>query len=100
MSTEMKIVYADVENQLSEMQGAIEALDPKAAPPITGNALDVVTKLTELSTQLESLLASYQKLLINNIQTTEKSVQFIRESDEKVAAGVSAAASGRGSAMK
>lgn len=34
MSTEVKIVYADVENQLGEMTGAVNLLNPKAEPPI------------------------------------------------------------------
>lgn len=85
MSTEVKIVYADVEMQLGEMTNTNESLNPKAEPPITGNTMDVVTKLTELSTKLEQLLTKYQTVLNTNIQTTTSSVEFMKESDEKIA---------------
>ena len=85
MSTEVKIVYADVEMQLGEMTSTNESLNPKAEPPITGNTMDVVTKLTELSTKLEQLLTKYQTVLNTNIQTTTSSVEFMKESDKKIA---------------
>ncbi|WP_144509668.1 YwqI/YxiC family protein [Bacillus sp. FJAT-22090] len=88
MSTEVKIVYADVETQLGEMTNATEMLNPKAEPPITGNTLDVVTKLTELSTKLEQLLTKYQTVLNTNIQTTTSSVEFMKESDEKISSAM------------
>lgn len=84
MSTEVKIVYADVEMQLGEMTSATESLNPKAEPPITGNTMDVVTKLTELSTKLEQLLTKYQTVMNTNIQTTTSSVEFMNETDQKI----------------
>ncbi|NYF23596.1 YwqI/YxiC family protein [Sporosarcina sp. JAI121] len=88
MTTEVKIVYADVESKTSDMTNATTALNSKAEPPITGNTLDVVTKLTELSTKLETLLTRYQTVLQANIATTTNSVQFMRESDDKVASAM------------
>lgn len=85
MSTEVKIIYADVESKTGDMTSAATSLKPTAEPPITGNTLDVVTKLTELSSMLETLLTKYQTVLQANIATTTKSVQFMRESDENVA---------------
>ena len=90
--TEMKVIYAEVENQLGEIVGAAEGLDPKAVPPISQNQLDVVTKLTTLQTQLETLLTNYKTLLLKNMETTEKSVDFIRTSDEQVGKGIAGAA--------
>ncbi|KQL36831.1 YwqI/YxiC family protein [Psychrobacillus sp. FJAT-21963] len=84
MSTEVKIVYAEVEAQLSEMTNAKDSLVPTAEPPITGNTLDVVTKLTELSTKLEQLLTKYQTVLTTNIQTTTSSVEFMNETDQNI----------------
>jgi len=84
MSTEVKIVYADVEMQLGEMTNANESLNPKAEPPITGNTMDVVTKLTDLSTKLEQLLTKYQSVLNTNIMTTTSSVEFMNETDQKI----------------
>ena len=94
MSIEIKMVYADVENQLMEMTSKIEAMSPKAEPPISGNTMDVVTKLTELSSKLEQLLTKYQTLLLMNSKTTKGSVEFMRESDEKISSVIQSAVSG------
>jgi hypothetical protein len=99
MSTEVKMVYADVEEQLSAMNHAVTSLNPKAEPPITGNTMDVVTKLTELSTQLEQLLTNYQTVLIKNIETANCSVDFMRESDEKISSAIQGAAPSAQKAM-
>ena len=94
MSQEVKIVYADVENQLGDMYKVTEALDIKAEPPITGNTMEVVTRLTELSIQLEGLLGSYQALLIKNMKATENSVVFMRESDRQLSSAIHSAGAG------
>ncbi|QTD39744.1 YwqI/YxiC family protein [Sporosarcina sp. Te-1] len=89
--TEMKIVYEEVESKLGEIQGATEELDPTAVAAITQNQLDVVTKLTELQSKLETLLTNYQTLLKKNVETTENSVQFLRAADETIGKGIAAA---------
>ena len=94
MSTEVKIVYADVEMQLGEMTSATESLNPKAEPPITGNTMDVVTKLTELSTKLEQLLTKYQSVLNTNIMTTTSSVEFMNETDQKISTAMDSTIAG------
>lgn len=94
MSTEVKMVYADVESQLDEMRSATNALDPKAEAPITGNTMDVVTKLTEQLIKLEGLLIRDQKLLLDNNNTTRNSVEFMRKSDEKISSAIESAAPG------
>lgn len=96
MSTEVKIVYADVENQLGEMTGAVDLLNPKAEPPITGNTLDVVIKFNELSVKLDQLLVKYQTLSTKNIQTTSTSVDFMKESDQKISAAMQCTIDGTG----
>jgi hypothetical protein len=88
MSTEVKIVYADVENQIGEMTSAVDMLNPKAEPPIPGNTLDVVTKFNELSIKLDQLLVKYQTLSTQNIQTTSASIDFMEESDQKISAAM------------
>ena len=94
MSQEVKIVYADVENQLSDMHKVAESLDIKAEAPIIGNTMGVVTKLTELSIQLERLLGSYQALLNKNSKATENSVAFMRESDRQLSDSIHSAGAG------
>ena len=94
MSTEVKIVYADVENQLTEITNSQDSLNPKAEPPITGNTLDVVSRLTTLSTQLEQLLTKFQTVLSTNVQTTTNSVSFMKESDEQISSVMQCTISG------
>lgn len=88
MSEEIKIVYADVENQLEQMTASNEALNPTKEAPIEGNVLDVVNKLNELSVNLETLLIKYQQLLGDNILTTKESVAFMKETDENISTGI------------
>jgi hypothetical protein len=99
MSTEVKIDYGEVENQLREMNSKTESLIPRAEPPITGNTMDVVTKQTKLSIQLEQLLMNYQTVLMENSKTTTSSVEFMRESDEKIATVMHSTLSGPKQAM-
>lgn len=94
MSNEVKVVYADVEEQLGLMENANASLNPAAEPTIEGNTLDVVTKLNELALELEQVLTSYQLVLQNNIETTKKSVQYLREQDQRISTNISGAASG------
>jgi len=94
--TEVKIVYADVKNQLGEMTSAVDQLNPKAEPPIMGNTLDVVTGYNELSVKLEQLLVKYQTLSTKNIQTTSASVDFMEESDQKISAAMQCTVNGTG----
>ena len=94
MSNEVKIVYEDVENQLRDMKTAANSLKPTAEAPITGNTLDVVTKLTELSTLLESLLIKYQTVLTTNITTTTNSIAFIQETDDNISTAMQCVAPG------
>lgn len=100
MSNEVKVVYADVEEQLGVMENAASALKPTAEPPIEGNTLDVVTKLNELSLQLEQILTNYQAVLQNNIQTTENSVQYLKEQDHRISTTINSAASSHGRLME
>ncbi|PKC52168.1 hypothetical protein RhiirA1_482134, partial [Rhizophagus irregularis] len=60
MSGEVKMVYADVEEQLGVIENATTSLNPTAEPAIEGNTLDVVTKLNELALELDRILTSYQ----------------------------------------
>ena len=94
MSNEVKIVYADVEEQLAVIENATSSLKPTAELPIEGNTLDVVTKLNELSIQLEQILTSYQMVLQNNIQTTRNSVQYMKEQDQRISTNINGTVSG------
>jgi Family of unknown function (DUF5344) len=94
VSNEVKVVYADVEEQLAVMENATISLNPTAEPAIEGNTLDVVTKLNELALELERILMSYQTVILNNIDTTRNSVQFMREQDQRISTTISGAVTG------
>ncbi len=94
MSGEVKMVYADVEEQLGVIENATTSLNPTAEPAIEGNTLDVVTKLNELALELDRILTSYQTVLLKNIETTRKSVQYMREQDQRISTNISGAATG------
>lgn len=94
MSGEVKMVYADVEEQLGVIENATTSLNPTAEPAIEGNTLDVVTKLNELALELDRILTSYQTVLLKNIETTRKSVQYMREQDQSISTNISGAATG------
>ena len=100
MANEVKVIYADVEEQLGVMENAASTMKPTAEPPIEGNTLDVVTKLNELSLQLEQILTRYQAVLQNNIQTTENSVQYLKEQDQRISTTINGAASSHGRLME
>lgn len=91
MTTEIKMIYAEAEEQLGVMETEANALNPEAKPEITGNALDVATKLNSVAKDLETLLTTYQTLLLKNVQTSKKSVQYMKEQDEKISAAINGA---------
>lgn len=91
MTNEIKMIYAEAETQLSLMETETNALDPKAASEITGNVLDVATKLNSVAKELENVLTTYQTLLLNNIKTSKNSVQYMKEQDEKISAAINGA---------
>lgn len=94
LSGEVKMVYADVEEQLGVIENATTSLNPTAEPAIEGNTLDVVTKLNELALELDRILTSYQTVLLKNIETTRNSVQYMREQDQRISTNISGAATG------
>ena len=91
MTNEIKMIYAEAEAQLSLMETETNALDPKAAAEVTGNVLDVATKLNSVAKELENVLTTYQTLLLNNIKTSKNSLQYMKEQDEKISAAINGA---------
>ena len=91
MTNEIKMIYAQVEEQLGVMEKEANTLNPKAEPEIIGNVLDVSTKLNRVARELEYLLTAYQALLLNNIQASKKSVQYMKEQDEKISTAINGA---------
>lgn len=82
--TEIKMVYGEIEAQLSVMKQSCDTLKPQAADPITGNTLDVAEKLADIGKRLETLLVNYQSVLSQNISSTEGAVEFMRNTDHQL----------------
>ena len=86
--TEVKMVYGDVRAQIDDLESKASALQPAAPEPISGNVLDVADKLNELMKRLEQVLTRYQTVLQENIRTTNGSVDFMEETDEKISTAI------------
>lgn len=91
MTNEIKMIYVEAEEQLGVMETEANTLNPKAESDITGNVLEVATKLNSVAKELENLLTTYQTLLLNNVQTSKNSVQYMKEQDEKLSAAINGA---------
>lgn len=91
MTTEIKMIYVEAEEQLGVMETEANGLNPKAEPEITGNVLEVATKLNSVAKELETLLTTYQTLLLDNVQASKNSVQYMKEQDEKISAAINGA---------
>ena len=89
MSNEIKIIYAEVEKELSTLKSATEAINASFTESIGGeNALNAVTLINELNVSLQSLVEVYQALMLANEQVARDTVQTIKQTDELLAASV------------
>ncbi|MDQ0215833.1 translation initiation factor 2B subunit (eIF-2B alpha/beta/delta family) [Oikeobacillus pervagus] len=86
MSQEIKLEYGEVEQALSTLKSSTGSLETTVPSSIGNqNVLDVVKKLNKLNHSLQEALTSYKALLIHNEEATRKSVDAMRETDEKLA---------------
>lgn len=88
MAIEIKVNYAEVESEISNIQSVLQNMPSEAGPVIAGNILDSVDRLNLINSKLEQVLASYYNLLNQNLDTTIRSVTFMQESDNRVARGI------------
>ncbi|MGF2614298.1 hypothetical protein FZC84_19335 [Rossellomorea vietnamensis] len=88
MAAEIKVNYAEVESGISKIKSSLHNMPAEAGPSIAGNVLDSVDRLNLLNLKLEQVLASYQNLLNQNLDTTSRSVAFMQDSDQRVARGI------------
>lgn len=84
MSSEIKVVYEEVESAVNQIKTACQSLTPKGLSPIPGNTLDTVEELTLISQKLEQLLTLYQTVLNGNVQATSKSIEHMKTADKKI----------------
>lgn len=82
----MKIVYRDIEQTLDRLALSAKSLDTIVAQDVYGaNILETTEKLNQLNRSIQQLLQSYKDLLLTNEMSTRQSVQFIEDSDSRLA---------------
>ncbi|RIW29380.1 hypothetical protein D3H55_19145 [Bacillus salacetis] len=86
--TEIKMEYGEIEVNLNEIRNACGSLQPQGTQPIEGNMLECTRRLEETTKSLQNLLFRYQKILNQNISSTYKSVDFMRETDRQVSGNI------------
>lgn len=85
----MKIVYKDIEQTLDHLVVSAKSLDPIVMQDVYGaNHLETTEKLNLLNRSIQQLFQSYKDLLLTNEMSTRQSVQFIQESDSRLASEI------------
>ena len=80
MSSEIKIEFSPIEKALIDLRTSINALDTTLAEEFEeGNELEMVDECNEIKTYYDELFASYEALLIHNIESTDDAVETIQE---------------------
>ncbi len=83
VSHEIKLKLNDVEQGLSGLQTATQALEASLENDIAAeNQLEIVHQLNELNTGLARLIEIYKGLLLKNEAATQQSVETMFEMDE------------------
>ncbi|WP_054950341.1 YwqI/YxiC family protein [Numidum massiliense] len=85
MSSEIRIVFQEVEQALSELNASSQSLDPSF--PLNSrekNVLDTVKKLKECQQLLQQSMLAYKQLLLKNEQATRTAIQTMREADRDI----------------
>ncbi|MEC2071037.1 YwqI/YxiC family protein [Alkalihalophilus marmarensis] len=87
--SEIKIIYADVEQELAKLQTAVQALDPSMPSSVgENNVLDVVDRLNQLNQQLNQMVEAYQALLLKNEEDTRQSIETMKQADQNVSSQI------------
>jgi uncharacterized protein YukE len=86
MSNEIKMVFAEVEQELTELKSSAQAVETTFPAAVGGdNVLDVVLKLNDITKSLQTTITSYKTLLLNNEDSTRQSIQAMKQADQEVA---------------
>ncbi|MDV2686597.1 YwqI/YxiC family protein [Alkalihalophilus lindianensis] len=87
--SEIKILYADVEQELAKLQNSIQALDPSMPTAVgANNVLEVVDRMNQLNQQMNQMVEAYQALLLKNEQDTLQALETMKEADQQVSSQI------------
>ncbi|MCK1984202.1 MULTISPECIES: DUF5344 family protein [Peribacillus] len=80
---EIKIEYNNIENVLKMMESASDSFEPHLPKNLVQNSrLDILQEIDGINTLLEKIMEDYKNLLTNNELMVQKSVEYMKESDE------------------
>ncbi|MCK2001600.1 YwqI/YxiC family protein [[Brevibacterium] frigoritolerans] len=82
---EIKIEYNNIENVLKMMESASGAFESHLPKNIVQNSrLDILQEIDGINTLLEKIMEEYKNLLTKNELMVQKSVEYMKESDESL----------------
>lgn len=89
MSGEIKVTREPVDAGITQLRSSIQALETTFAEIIEGdNKLTMVESFNEIKQHYDKLLAQYETLFINNVQSTDDSVAEFQETERRVAGDI------------
>lgn len=87
--SEMKLEIQSMEAALAQMKQAVQTLEPIVHQEVKGeNVLEVTDKLAELNHALEAVMKRYQQLSRENLESTDRSVQALKQTDKQLAGDI------------
>lgn len=82
----MKVVYKDIEQTLDQLSLSTKSLDTIIKQGVFGaNSLETTEKMEQLNLSIQEMLQSYKNVLFMNERSTRQSVEFLEDSDSKLA---------------
>jgi hypothetical protein len=86
MADEIKVIDGEINRTLSDLSAAAQQFQLLFPFHIgSGKELAVLDELNQLNQQLQTLIVDYKHTLLDDLNGTKKSVQSIKEADEKAA---------------
>jgi hypothetical protein len=89
LGEELKIRYSAVEQAVTNIDNATGSLDTELpTDAASGNQLDVVERINELSHQLREIRDLYKEILAKNNQSVKQSLISMEEADHQLSSSI------------
>lgn len=87
--TQVKLVHHPVEQACADLKSAAEGLQTSFKAEIKGDSkLDIADRINQLNASYSNLLSSYQKMLLEHIEATEKTAKTLKATDIKLSSAL------------